>query len=87
MAVRIRTISCDRPGAGQEDVTPVVGDPGTATVFVSDQLLPPLNPGEGCSVDVMVERANSGTVDDAFADGGSIMGRQVDAVRIRMLQP
>jgi len=38
-------------------------------------------------VDVQVQRARLGTVDPAYAAGGVIQARQLDVVRIVVLQP
>ena len=86
MQVVMRTVVCDRTGAGNTVVTTLVGDPGDATVQVDPSLLPPLASGEQCEVDVQVQRVTNGTVDPAFA-GGTFVARQLDVVRITVLQP
>ena len=83
----LRSVQCTRPGAGATQTASVVGDPGTAKVLIDPGLLPPLNPGEQCDVDVQVQRARLGTVDPAYAAGGVIQARQLDVVRIVVLQP
>ena len=85
--VVLRSVVCTRPGAGAVQTVSVVGDPGTATVTINPGLLPPLNPGEQCEVGVQVQRVRLGTVDPAFAAGGAIQARQLDEVRIVVLQP
>lgn len=87
MKVVLRSVVCTRPGAGAVQTVSVVGDPGTATVLIDPGLLPPLNPGEQCEVGVQVQRVRMGTVDPAFAAGGVIQARQLDEVRIVVLQP
>lgn len=87
MTVILRTAVCDRPGAGYTLTTAIEGDPGSATVYVDPGLLPPLASGELCEVDVQVQRVSNGTVDPAYAAGGIIQARQLDAVRILVLQP
>ncbi len=87
MQVILRTVECTRPGAGSSITYTEVGDAGTATVLVDPDILPPLATGEQCLVDVQVQRVAYGTVDPAFADGGSILARQVDVVQIVVLQP
>jgi len=86
MQVVMRTVVCDRTGAGNTIVTTLVGDPGNTTVVVDPALLPPLASGEQCDVDVQVQRVTNGTVDPAFA-GGTFLARQLDVVRITVLQP
>lgn len=86
MQVVMRTVVCDRTGAGNTVVTTLVGDPGNATLSVDPSLLPPLASGEQCDVDVQVQRLVNGTVDPAFA-GGTFLARQLDVVRIVVLQP
>ncbi len=86
MQVVMRTVSCDRVGAGNTVVTTLVGDPGDVTLPVDPSLLPPLASGEQCQVDVQVQRLVNGTVDPAFA-GGTFLARQRDVVRIVVLQP
>lgn len=86
MQVVMRTVSCTRPGAGNSVVATLAGDPGSVTLAVDPSLLPPLASGEQCEVDVQVQRLITGVVDPAFA-GGSIQGRQLDVVRIVVLQP
>jgi hypothetical protein len=83
----MRSVQCTRPSAGSTVTTTVVGDPGSATVLVDPQLLPPLASGELCEVDVQVRRVRYGTVDAAYAAGGSILARQLDVARIVVLQP
>jgi hypothetical protein len=83
----MRAVQCTRSGAGSTITTTVVGDPGSATVSVDPSLLPPLASGEQCEVDVQVQRVSDGTVDPAFADGGTFQARQLDAVRIVVLEP
>ena len=85
--ILLRTVLCSRPGAGTTQTATVVGDPGSATVFIEPDLLPPLNPGEQCDVDVQVQRTRFGTVDPAYAAGGTILARQVDAATIVVRQP
>ena len=86
MQVVMRTVVCDRTGAGNTVVTTLVGDPGNVTLPVDPSLLPPLASGEQCQVDVQVQRLVNGTVDPAFA-GGTFLARQLDVVRIVVLQP
>jgi hypothetical protein len=86
MQVVLRAAQCTRPGAGSTLTTAVEGDPGNATVYLDPGLLPPLASGELCEVDVQVQRLSTGTVDPAFA-GGIIQARQLDAVRMVVLQP
>ena len=86
MQVVMRTVVCDRTGAGNTIITTLVGDPGDVTVQVDPSLLPPLASGEECEVDVQVQRLTEGTVDPAFA-GGTFVGRQLDVSRITVLQP
>ena len=85
--VVMRAVQCTRSGAGNTITTTVVGDPGSATVSVDPSLLPPLASGEQCEVDVEVQRVSYGTVDPAFADGGTFQARQLDAVGIVVLEP
>ncbi len=87
MQVILRSIACTRPGAGTVQTATVVGDPGTATVLIEPDLLPPLNPGEQCDVGVQVQRLRLGTVDPAYAAGGVMQAKQFDEVRITVLQP
>jgi hypothetical protein len=86
MQVVMRTVSCTRVGAGNTVVTTLVGDPGSVTLAVDPSLLPPLASGEQCEVDVQVQRLSNGVIDPAFA-GGSFQARQLDLVRIVVLQP
>ena len=86
MQVVMRAVRCTRSGAGSTISTTVAGDPGSATVAVDPSLLPPLASGEQCEVDVQVQRVIHGTVDPAYA-GGTIEARQLDAVRIVVLEP
>ena len=85
--ILLRTVLCSRPGAGTTQTATVDGDPGSATVFIEPDLLPPLNPGEQCDVDVQVQRTRFGTVDPAYAAGGTILARQVDAATIVVRRP
>jgi hypothetical protein len=85
--ILMRSVVCSRPGAGTTTTTAVVGDPGSASVLIDPDLLPALASGESCDVDVQVQRLRLGTVDPAYATGGSIVARQLDAVRIEVLQP
>jgi len=87
MQIVMRSAQCTRPGAGSAVTTAVVGDPGSATVLVDPQLLPSLASGELCEVDVQVQRVRHGTLDPAYAAGGSILARQLDMARIVVLQP
>lgn len=86
MQVVMRTVVCTRVGAGNTTVTTLTGDPGSVTLTVDPSLLPPLASGEQCEVDVQVQRVVNGVVDPAFA-GGTFMARQLDVVRIVVLQP
>jgi len=86
MQVVMRTVVCDRTGAGNTVITTLVGDPGNATVQVDPSLLPPLASGEQCEVDVQVQRVTDGTIDPAFG-GGTFVARQLDVSRIIVLQP
>jgi hypothetical protein len=86
MQVVMRTVVCDRTGAGNTIITTLVGDAGNATVQVDPSLLPPLASGEECEVDVQVQRVTEGMVDPAFA-GGTFVARQLDVSRIIVLQP
>jgi hypothetical protein len=86
MQVVMRTVVCDRTGAGNTIITTLVGDPGDVTVQVDPSLLPPLASGEQCEVDVQVQRVTEGAVDPAFA-GGTFVARQLDVSRIIVLQP
>ena len=45
MQVVLRSVRCTRPGAGATQTVAVVGDPGSATVLIDPELLPPLGPG------------------------------------------
>lgn len=87
MQVVMRTVQCTRPGAGNTTTSTLADDPGSATVQVDPSLLPPLASGEQCEVDVQVQRVSEGTVDPAFAAGGTFQARQLDLVRIVVLQP
>jgi hypothetical protein len=84
--ILLRTVLCSRPGAGTTQTATVVGDPGSATVLIDPDLLPPLNPGEQCDVDVQVQRVRYGTVDPAYAAGGTIQARQLATVTIVVAQ-
>jgi hypothetical protein len=86
MQVVMRTVACTRVGAGNTVVTTLPGDAGSVTLPVDPSLLPPLASGEQCEVDVQVQRMSSGVVDPAFA-AGSFLARQLDVVRIVVLQP
>jgi hypothetical protein len=85
--ILLRTVLCSRPGAGTTQTATVVGDPGNATVFIEPDLLPLLNPGEQCDVDVQVQRVRHGTVDAAYAAGGTIQAQQADKVTIVVRKP
>lgn len=87
MQVVLRSVECTRAGAGATQTTPVVGDPGTVSVVIDPGLLPPMNPGEQCDVDVQVQRATQGVLDPAYAAGGVMQARQLDEVRIVVIQP
>jgi len=87
MQVVMRTVQCTRPGAGNTTTSTLVDDPGSATLQVDPSLLPPLASGEQCEVDVQVQRVSEGTVDPAYAAGGTFQARQLDLVRIVVLQP
>ena len=88
MQVVLRSVECTRPGAGNT-IRPRRwwAIRGRATVSIDPSLLPPLASGEQCEVDVQVQRVRMGTVDPAFADGGIIQARQLDEVRIVVLEP
>ena len=83
----LRSVQCTRPGAGATQTATVAGDPGSATVLIEPDLLPPLASGEQCEVDVQVQRARYGTVDLGYAAGGVIQARQLDEARIVVVQP
>ena len=87
MQIVMRSVQCTRSGAGNQIVAAVTGDPGSATVVVDPSLLPPLASGEQCEVDVQVQRLVYGTLDPAYAEGGTMLARQLDAVRILVYQP
>jgi hypothetical protein len=84
----LRSVVCDEPGAGTTFSVPVDGDPGSQTVTLDPSLLPAgMASGESCEVDVRIQRTVTGTVDPAYATGGSIIARATDVARIVVVQP
>ncbi len=84
----LRSVVCDEPGAGTTFSIPVDGDPGSQTITLDQSLLPNgMTSGESCEVDVRVQRTVTGTVDPAYAAGGSIIARATDVARIVVVQP
>lgn len=65
----------------------VTGDPGTLTITVPATILPSFPILGACAVDVRLERQRTGTLDPAYAAGGTIFARRFDSHRIFVSSP
>lgn len=67
---------------------PIAGDPGTATLPIDRALLRPGFPSTGtCSIDLRLQRQQTGTVDPAFASGGIVFARRIGVRDILVTLP
>ncbi len=65
----------------------LTGDPGTLTITVPATILPTFPILGACAVDVRLERQRTGTLDPAYAAGGTIFARRFDSHRIFVSGP
>ncbi len=83
LTVVLQPVECP----GTAFIQTVTGDPGMLTITVPPSILPSFPILGACGVDVRLERQRAGTLDPAYAAGGTIFARRFDSRRIFIAPP